>query len=348
MSTERILVRGSPLQAGVIGAYLASRWLGPGRSLELAVGTEDKATGSFATRPSVHRFHAEMGLPIDQLFARCGGSPILAAETRTADGAAVQLPFSAFGVPRGGVEFHQYWLRASRLSQQADLTEFSLSLALQNAAHKPPLAQLEQLPVDFGIAFDRSAYGNALLSFAKAGGASVIEASSEQAQSASLVIQCSSDAQAPKWQGQELNIAQQSGISGLEWHALSSATRRFANLAAPLSDCVPEQAEWTRLALAQRERMADMQELLNIEDPLASTRPALQRKAEVFAACGRIPTEDYEVFTPPEWLAALWARGVRPRRSDRMAERLTDSQLLDWLDQLRGQIASLTRQVQAA
>ncbi len=348
MSAERILVRGTPVQAGVIGAYLASRWLAAGRALELAIDPEDNTAAPFVTRPSIHRLHGEIGLPTDQLFARCGGSPVLAAEAQTADGSSVQLPFSAFGVPRGGLEFHQYWLRASRLSEQADLTEFSLSLALQNAAHKPPLAQLAQLPVEFGIAFDRAAYGNALLSFAKAGGASVVESGNEQEQDADLVIQCSPDAGAPKWHGQELTIALESDIPGLEWHHLSSAARRFASLAAPLSNCAPEQAEWTRLAVAENERVADMRELLSINDPLASSRPALQRKAEVFVACGRIPTEDYEVFTPPEWLAALWARGVRPRRSDRMAERLPDAQLLDWLDQLRGQIASLTRQVQAA
>ncbi len=348
MSVERILVYGSPVQVGIVGAYLSSRWLGPGRALELATTVEDNAAGPFVTRPSVHRFHGEMGLPIDQLFAPCRGSPVLAAAAQTADGGSVQLPFSAFGVQRGGVEFHQYWLRASRLSEQADLTDFSLSLALQNAAHKPPLAQLAQLPVEFGIAFDRAAYGNALLSFAKAGGASVVEGVNEQERDADLAIQCSPDASAPKWQGQELSIAPESDIPGLEWHHLSSAARRFANLAAPLSDCAPEQAEWTRLAVAENERVADMRELLSIDDPLKSSRPALQRKVEVFAACGRIPTEDYEVFTPPEWLAALWARGVSPRRSDRMAERLPDAQLLDWLDQLRGQIASLTRQVQAA
>ncbi len=345
MSGECIRVVGPRLRVGIVGAYLAARWLEPGRILELSPEPEEEH-GEFLTRPNVHRFHGEIGLPIEKVMERCGGAPAFCTPAECADG-ATNLPFSAIGLANRGVDFHQYWLRADQICDQPELMEFSLSLALDRAASPAPASRIAQLPVEFGVRLDRALYGGALIAFAEECGARTIGD-----EGGCLTIDCSDAGGAPQWTGDAISVGQIPQLPGMEWHILSSMVQRLVGLTAPLAASNPERDEWNRLAAAQSERMGDMLELLSIDDPLATERLALRRKVEVFGACGRIPSEDYEVFTQSEWLAALWFRGLRPRRYHRMADNMVEAELIDWMEQLRTQIGQITKeitgQVQAA
>ncbi len=345
MSEERILVEGPALRTGVVGAYLAKNWLGAGRSLAIVPDTGAASSEPFLTRSNVQRFHAELGLPMEQVTKQCGGSLALSTSVQTTDGPA-HLPFSPVGLARNGVDFHHFWRRARGVSDQPELMSFSLSLELERADRTPQLAQIAQLPIEFGLRLDRRAYSQTLLSFAKQNGAEVL--ADADGHSADLVVDCGDTDAGPIWRDGTLRIGPISDIPGMEWHVVSSAALRLSSLMAPLNDCAAEQREWTRLAEAERERILDMEELLVLSDPTTTERPALKRKLDVFAACGKIPTEDYEVFAPPEWLAAVWARGFRPRRYDRMADLLPEVDLIGWLSQLHSQITDLTKQPRAA
>ena len=99
--------------------------------------------------------------------------------------------------------------------------------------------------------------------------------------------------------------------------------------------------EFNRLTNAEAERMTDFRSLLNQADLKDCSRSALRRKIDVFTACGRIPTEDYEVYMPQEWLAALWMRELRPRRHEKLAERMPESDLLNWIAALHTRVQSI-------
>lgn len=346
MTAERIFVVGPPVRAAIFGAYLAARWLRPGRCLEIAVEGESECSSDFLTRPNVHHFHHELGLPIEQFMRQCGGTLAFSTPVETALG-VVRLPFTQFGVPRAGVGFHHYLMRADNLSDQPDLNQFSLSLELEQAGSDQTLSQLAKLPIEFGLTVNREAYAKTLLSFAATNGAKVVHGEADPG-NVDLVVDCRVSDALPTWSAQAMTTGAVGAFAGIEWHVMSSAVKRLVNLAAPLADCLPEQAEWTRLARAEQERIADMEELLMADDLDVVARSTLQRKLDVFSACGRIPIEDYEVFAAPEWIAAFRARGVNPARYDRMADALPRAELLSWIAQLKVQISGLTEQVRTA
>ena len=194
------------------------------------------------------------------------------------------------------------------------------------------------MPLRYGLKFDRAAYAEQLLRHAETLGAEF----SQEAGSAHLHVDCAPSQALPGWQDGRLQIASGADLPGLEWQVLANAARRLCGLSAGLGNCDEEAREYTRLALQEEARITDMRALLNNDKPAATANPALRRKIDLFTACGRIPTEDFEVFAPHEWLAALIARGLEPRRYDRMAETLPEGELMQWLTRLRDQIARIT------
>ncbi len=160
-----------------------------------------------------------------------------------------------------------------------------------------------------------------------------------------LTIDCGSNGKGSEWAGGLLSVATDGDVPGLDWQICVNAARRLLGLVPHLDDCENERREYTRLAAEEADRIADMRALLTDPDPGNTASHALKRKIDVFTACGRIPTEDFEVFGQPEWLAALWGRGLRPRRFDRMAKAMPEDDLHRWLSSLRSQIVEITNQV---
>lgn len=340
MIVERICVVGPKHRVAIIGAILARRWASAGRELLLVPTGKANGQEDIIVRPDHVKFHAELGLTSDALVQSASAVPVFAVAAKSAAG-GIALPFSPFGMTRSGIEFHHFWLRACKAKQQPDLTEFSLALALEGAVVRPNLAALDQLPLQYGFSMNQARYSALLLEAATSHGARI----GSEPEAADLTIDCGSDGSEPGWSSEWLTIAGGSDIPGLEWQVCVNAARRLLGFMPRLSDCANERREYTRLAGEEAERIADMRALLTDRDPQATARPALKRKIDVFTACGRIPTEDFEVFGQPEWLAALLGRGIRPRRFDRMAMAMPEQDLLQWLAALQSQIGQITAQL---
>jgi len=334
MSAQRIVVQGPPLRAGVIGVYLANA----GADVTIAV-EGDEPTGSVLLRPELDRFHAEIGL---DPFKLPGASKALVMVARVPEG-PITLPFSPFGMANAGVDFHHYWKRANALRPQAELSDYSLALSLADNADRLDLARL---PLKVGTRLSRPTYTTALLERAQQSGAKVANAFDPK--EGDLIVDCSASGKPPLWLGHRLTVASDSDLEGIEPAICFNAAKRLLALSADCEMNTAEQAEYTRLAQLEVERIEDMRVLLASEDPQATKRPTLKRKVDLFAACARIPTEDFEVFSAPEWLAALIARGVRPRRYDRLANAMPEGNLLEWLAALRQQIDQIATSVRGS
>ncbi len=344
MSVERIHVIGPAHRVAIVGAMLARRWAGERRELLLSPD-QGAVVGAIVARPDQRIVHAELGVGLEELIQLAEAVPTFAAEVQGASG-DVALPFSPFGAPKAGIEFHQFWQRANAHQAQPDLSEFSLALTMQQAPVAKRAAAIGKLPLQFGLQMDGAKYAALLLNNAAANGARLVEAA--KADDVDLIIDCGQSEQSAGWSGNLMTIADDHDIPGLEWQVCVNAARRFLALTPNLNDSDDEQREYNRLTASEAERIADMRALLIDPQPQETDRPALKRKLDVFMACGRIPTEDFEVFGQPEWLAALWSRGLRPRRIDRMAKAMPDGDLHNWLASMHREITQLAQQGQPA
>ncbi|MDJ0643153.1 MAG: tryptophan 7-halogenase [Erythrobacter sp.] len=338
MSSERILVRGSALPVALVGAILARRWSGKGKELVLAPEREGANASTVIARPDHKNVHAELGLAIESLAQGAEAVPVLAVATTCGTG-QVSLPFSPYGMARGGTDFHHFWRRAIASGEQPDLAEFSLALRLDRAGGRLPLSTLAQLPLEFGLRMDRLRYIEVLSKRATSLGAFIAD---DAGTDADLIVDCRVGSNRSGWIEDRLLIADENDIPGLEWQICVNAARRFLGLAAKLSDSETERREYSRLARAESARIRDFRALLRDPEPRETEHASLSRKIDLFEACGRIPSEDFEVFGQPEWLAALLARGIWPKRYDRLADSIPDKQLRSWLSSMQRQIGEIT------
>lgn len=319
------LVVGDPMRAGMMGAAIA-RYCGGENCVIVPQGGEDDAD-TILMRSDHLRFHAELQIDPAEI-ERLNGARRVYAYHPIAGEAAPLIPFSSFGLSAHGVDFHQLWLRADEIKAQPPLEAFCAAIAFTDndaadRARQPDLA--------FGVECSRSLYAQLLLGHAQRLGARV--ESEVPSQPSDLVIDCRASGHdgGVTWEANRISIDPTSVLAGEEWQSVVNAVRRLVAMVAHPAGAQAEQREFNRLSAAQAERMTDFRVLLTEADPRALERPALQRKIEVFEACGRIPTEDYEVFAPFEWLAALWAREIRPHRHERLADRMPEADLLNWM-----------------
>ena len=337
MSAQTICVKGPALRVAIVGAVLARKWLGADRRLVVMPEDVPEAGQSLLARPDHLKLHAELELAPDQLTNTAKAKPVLAPSYLSHE-SSLALPFSPIGTAQFGVDFHHFWMRANGLSKQDDLLAFSPAIAIEGAEQKPSISQLVQAGIAFGLELDARVYAELLLANAKGRGADLVQPS--ESTDFDLTIDCNGS-NAPGWTNSVITLLSPPDLPGLEWQLCVNAAHRFVSLSSDLGETSPEQREYNRLAAHEVERIADMVALLSDADPTSTERPTLKRKLDVFAACGRIPTEDFEVFTPPEWLAALWGRGIRPRRFDRMAGLMPEAKLTEWMTGLRAQTRAL-------
>ena len=197
--------------------------------------------------------------------------------------------------------------------------------------------QAKSLPIETGMVVKADAYAHLLKTRAETLGATFEQPSPDKP--ADLIFDCGEFDAPSLWQAGRITVANPSRIPGTGLHACLQAANRWLAFSARPGSSTAEEREFNRLSVAEAERIADMEELLFAADPASNPREALRRKIAVFSACGRIPAEDYEVFAPQEWLAALLARGFYPARHDRLADALPQGELMDWLERLRRQLA---------
>lgn len=328
MSAFRILVRGTGVQPAIIAVLLARWCKGPDTIVTLDFDKEAVAGGLALLRPSVYRFHREIGLsPAD--LDRVGG----VAATLTQAAPDIALPFEPFGLPRNGVDFHQHWLRSRALGKVSGIAAYSPSFALARLSLAIDCRQAERMPYSTGIMVDAARYSGLLADCLFNFGGERSDGGAQAA--ADLTIDCSEVQRVSCWKGDTIKVASSGRIPGMEAHVALEAARRWLALTAKPGESAAEEREFNRLCEAETDRIRDMEDLVHSPDPATTARPALARKIAVFSACGRVPLEDYEVFAQHEWIAALLARGFQPARHDRLADVLPEAELLSWLAELR-------------
>ncbi len=352
---KNIVIVGSGLRAWLPAAYLAARFTERSCDITVVSAGEQEDAGEVAARPAIRHLHQVLQLTEWELASQAKASPLLRTIVKAHDGAPVHLPFGAYGLDRGGVEFFQYWQRASLAGNVPALGKFNLALQMAAAGMFMPKPPAGFPAFDYGYSFSRAAYGDLLKRYARRAG--VAEAGEFDKASLSadggrvLSVQASGTEiccdmvldvtrtgqvsgmvgnESIGWVGNCLAVPAGSHLPGLELTVLQSGMERFIALL-PGADFHPsETAEYNRLTRAEHDRIRDMEILLAGEEKTE----ALERKLNVFAARGRIPLEDYEVFTKPEWLAALLAQGVKPARYDRLADRTNIEDVTVWLSKL--------------
>ncbi len=370
---RRIVIVGDGMRAAMAAAYLAKACGRAGADIVVMSGGEAGKTGQVVVRPSALRFNAELGLNPAELCKKNIASPLFAAEMPSSNG-PVTLPYAASGVASNGVEFHHYWLRASQAGFDSALHEYSLPLTLQNARSGIALESAAGFKIPFGLRIDRASYAQLLVNVASAAGVraskgklSAVQkltesdwpmrlSTSDVEVDADFLVDVSEGSSAENavgasrsgWSGRYLRIDSGVDLPGIEVFRLQRGLTRFASLIPGRGNAHSDSGEFNRIFHAEENRITDMACLLTADEAEARQRPALARKIDLFTACGRIPSEDYEVFQPCEWLAALMARGHFPERAERLAERMPETELRIWLESLRRQIADLRKQVEAA
>lgn len=336
MSSRRILVRGPAVRAGIVGALVARRCAGPDCAVLVDAHAEPEGTMTMLLRPDWQRFHHEIGLGPETLGAARPAFVTQPGDDRPA------IPFAPFGMARGGAEFHHHWLRANTISEQPPLTEFSPAIALERRTLS--LLEAGQTAIDFGLTIPRDTYAEVLLRHASSLGAQPINGKAD----ADLTIDCGTADQAGGWTGDTIAVGAFPQVPGLEFQGLYNAATRLLALGAGPESSEAERREFNWLSAEEMERMADIDEALTVPSLDAASRPSLRRKIDLFAACGRIAREDFEVFAAHEWLALFWGRGLRPARYDRLADATSEAQLLAWLGDLHVKSRALAGEEQAA
>lgn len=325
-----IAIIGSGVRAWFVAACLAARFpAGTCRICVVPDGADDD-TGEIFARPTIRRVHQLLQITEQELAGLAGAQPSLFAERVKADGKRVRLPFGVYGVDRGGADFFQYWVRAASLGQVSDLSAYNLALEMARAGVFVSSAP-SGLPVfDYGYRFSRAGYGKLMRKWAEAAGVTV----AGSAAPSDLVVRLGGHRSEPRmsgWYDGGLFVGRRSCVPGLELHVLQTAVERLIALLPDRRFLACETREYDRLARAEHERIQDMVDLLDDGATGESQSDALKRKLSVFARRGRVPREDFEVFTGPEWLAALVDAGLRPVEYDRLADKIDARELMTWL-----------------
>ncbi len=370
---RRIAIVGDGLPAALAAAYLAKACGPAGTEVVVISASETGQTGDVVARPDMLRFNAELGIDPATLCQQGVASPLFAVEMHGGAG-LILLPFAPAGIANNGVDFHHYWLRATQNGLANQLADYSLPLAFHEAKRGLAFESAASFKMPFGLRLDRAAYAQSLVNAAMGFGVRGTDGAfdgilaSDSAEwplrikiadseiGADFVVDVTSDGAAATalgrqqsgWTNRCLWVAGDCDIPGIELFRLQRAVSRFASLVPTHESVAADSAEFNRIYFAEEQRITDMACLIEGDEVAMRARPALARKIDVFSACGRIPSEDYEVFQPCEWLAALMAQGYLPKRPERLAERLPEAELHTWLGNLRTQVVELQEQIEAA
>ncbi len=325
------------------------------------------------TRPNIRRLHQLLQITERELQMEAKARPVFGVEAVKADGARVLLPYGGYGLDQAGAEFFQYWRRADIEGMALPLKRFNLAIRLHEEGKFINKAPAGFPPVDYGYQFSRPGYSGLLKRYAINNGVEYLGAfeSVNTRQDNLLVSQVlaegnifdcdmvidvtttlniaegSNRSGQTGWVGNCLSIGRGPcipevlgipevpdilgvpDIPGVEVYMLQSAMDRFVALLPDMNFHACEINEYNRLADAELARIEDMADLLasNIKGK------ALQRKVDVFQARGRIVSEDYEVFSKAEWLAAFMDAGILPEYYDRLVDRADTTELQAWLKQ---------------
>ncbi len=357
-----IVIIGDGLRAALPAAYLAARCAGSGcRITVVPTSYPFQETGTVFARPNIRHLHQLLQIPEKNILGPAQGRRRFAWDFNRNDNKQ-SLPFGGFGKPYKGVAFQQIVTCLWGKNPLKPLSHYNLNLALHKLGDQTPVLE----STDFGYVFPRHLYASMMLHYAQKLGVKFITSVFKNTHKDSLsghITAVESDAGPVKadcvilvmtdvkgtekqtlgWNRNCLYIAEGERLPAIELYRLQSAMERMNAFMPDQRYNAYEMAEYNRLTLIETQRIEDMEALLLTGIDGASTRPELARKVDIYAERGRIPIEDYEVFSPPEWQAALIGAGVLPRHYDRQADGLSKAELLAHVSQMDADIQSVLR-----
>ena len=344
-----IHVVGEDYRAWMIASSLAARLQGSETriAIDMASRPETARDERIVLRPNIRRLHQLLQIPERVLVEQAEARPIHAFQSPSCEG-DVTLPFGAYGMDRGGAGFLQYWLRAREAGDDLALQSFNLALAAYHANRFTPEPLANGPSIDFGYEVSQSGYASILQNCAKALGVQQLPSAQRQERGRDILIINTladikpTDACGAAWVGNKMFICRNDleiqKIPGMAAYCIQSAIERLIDVWPDGNFHEIEIAEYNRLKANERDRIIDFSTLLFSVPETWCNSPQLARKVNVFRQRGRIPKEDYEVFSEPEWITVLLARGIFPQGYDRLAEMISMEELQHWFTQLRGNI----------
>lgn len=327
-----ILIKGAGLRAWLPAAFLSAHFPNGGCAIHVQLSDQNSDAQDILARPQIRRLHQKLEITEAELAKAAKARPAFVAKVETGN-TSILLPFGAFGFDRDGAEFHHFFRRAQMAGHTVPLAAYNL--ATQLACSDVRSVDLASgLPgVDYGYSLSVTGYTELLKGTALERGVQEVSAPAQ----ADLTI----DATAipgkdhlttpTHWSGACLHLAAYTGVPGIELHTMLTAMELLIALLPDTAFHTCETREYDRLSHAEHQRIADMFTLLFDTGENRDPGSGLIRKQNVYEATGRIPVEDYEVFSKAEWLAAFSARNVFAREYDRLADRMDEASLLSWL-----------------
>ena len=355
---KRIVIIGDGLRAALPAAYLAARCGASGSQIQVIPSCEGAIdTGMVSARPNIRHLHQLLKIPEVQILGPAQGQRAYAMDVNLGRSGLI-TPFGAYGRAHKGAAFSHLHTRLSQLQSVPDLQHYNINLRLHALGAKAPF-----LPkADFGYVFPRPVYAALLRHHAQAKGAVFMNSSfvsvnkkgssdyieSVKTTHGNIISDCVIDVtlsgkadqvKPAAWHGNCLHINLDDDWPGIELYRLQAAMERLSDFMPDQSFNTHELAEYNRLAQLEGERISDMRAFVTKGLMAGEARTTLQRKIDLFLARGRIPLEDYEVFTAPEWRAAFMSQGLKPKYYDRLADVLSESELRNYVTLLDKDIA---------
>ena len=341
-----IIIIGDGLRAALPAAYLAVRCGGAGTRIYVVPSQDlllDK--GHVQARPNIRHLHQLLQIPEQDILGLAQGQRRYAMDFDSENG-MISLPFGEFGQSLKGAGFSHVLKRLAQTESVKPLSYYNLNLRLHDLTPEAPLVP----HAEFGYSFPREKYADMLRRYGEEYGVvftsnpftEVLKDTasnfihSVKTTCGDIMADCVIDvrplgvgekAKRTGWESNYLVIPAESDLPGIELYSLQSSMEQMSDFMPDQSFNSYELKEYNRLSLLKEDRIADMRVLLTSGIDAASVRMALRRKVDVFSARGRIPTEDYEVFTSPEWHAALMGAGLTPRFYDRLADSFNEDEL---------------------
>jgi hypothetical protein len=314
-------------------------------------------SSKITARPHIFRAHSILGIDDPMLAREAKAKPIHVTPVNLKD-REIFLPFGEYGIPYLGTAFNHHWLKANKAGKAGPLSDYNLALRLTAEGGflgKP----MEGLPfVDYGYQLSRLGYIALLKNIALKAGVAVIDEALDEVKTRDYVsiesVEFGKRQLKPDLSfcfGSLSSISREtlkpldtclngyyvdtsSDLPGLGLHLLQNCVTRLLAYWPDGAFTQTEKSELQRIHLAEAQNVADMHTLLTQGPDAAAADSTLGRKCHVYANRGVIPTEDYEIFTKAEWLAALSASGLMPKQYDRIVDRVSAEHTIAFVNQI--------------
>lgn len=356
-----IAIIGDGLRAALPAAYLAARCAAAKTMITVIPSLKAKQDdGEIITRPNIRHLHQLLRIREEDLLRLTQPRPVYATATKSVSGEVV-LPFGPYGTAFKNTDFIHHYNRLQNVKSLSSalkpVSAYNTHLALHEFGDLAPFIST----LEFGYRFSRHIYGQFLAHHAKQLGVKFLAAPHKElirqkgsGQVTSIVtpqgmldVDCIIDVrEIPKiqqtcWQGNILNISTKADLPSIEIYQLQAAMARLSAFMPDKNFNIGELTEYNRLSEREDDLINDMRIFLKKGIRGAKGRPALARKIDVFCQRGRIPREDYEVFSSPEWLAAFLSAGLKPRYYDRLADAVPVNEAQSHIARVEADVAAV-------